>query len=59
MSPALQGGFLTTGPPGKSLGYIFFKKTSFKNTEPLLHSSFCDLLFLLQYVPRIPLCQCV
>ena len=26
MSPALQGGFLTTGPPGKSLGYIFKKK---------------------------------
>ena len=26
MSPALEGGFLTTGPPGKSLTTIFFKR---------------------------------
>ena len=25
MSPALQGGFLSTGPPGKSLYHFFFR----------------------------------
>ena len=37
ISPALEGGFLTTGPPGRSLEFLFFK-----NTETGLH----DLRFI-------------
>ena len=35
MSPALEGRFLTTGPPGKSLEYFFFK-SDFIETENAL-----------------------
>ena len=34
MSPALAGGFLTTGPPGKSKSYLFFNLTFTLGIQP-------------------------
>ena len=37
MFPALQGGFLTSGPPGKSLGSVLKDEKIFLKTGKSLH----------------------
>ena len=44
MSPALQGGFLTTEPPGKS--HIFVKDVPFENLQAVSTKSPCHMLCL-------------